>query len=243
VSNEDPVQIHHFADDDEIFSDAALDRFCSLPSVEEHIHSANPILGVHSNLGIAECNNNHRAGAKIKIASRRLQSPSNFVKQGTAERRIRLLMKREARENLSNKPEENKSEAIFTKRSNFSPKVSALGSAGGNALTSAPQPNISCLLQQVSTRKRIQLRKRSESHGYISEQDETDAVDQKICADKSDDSKPVQKLASHKRSLSVLSYVVGCCPVLPVSVIKVVLAIFLFMAFIGLWTARYLVLI
>lgn len=253
VSNEDPVQIHQFADDDEIFSDAALDRFCNLPSVEEHVCFAKPVPGVQSNLRMVEYDN-RRSGAKIKTKSRRQQSPSDFVKQGTAERRIRFQIKLEAWENSSNEAKENKSEAIVTKRSSFSPKVSALGFAVRNSLISAPQPSTSSLSEQLNSRRKIRLKKRSEFRRYISEQDETkpriaetreasEEVDQKISADKSDDSKPVQKLASHVRSMSVLSYVVGCSPVSPVYVIKVVLAIFLFMAFIGLWKSRYLILI
>lgn len=247
------MQIHQFADDDEIFSDAALDRFCNLPIVEEHVYFAKPVPGVQSNLRMVEYDN-RRSGAKIKTKSRRQQSPSDFVKQGTAERRIRFQIKLEAWENSSNEAEENKSEPIVTKRSSFSPKVSALGFAVRNSLISAPQPSTSGLSEQLNTRRKIRLKKRSEFRRYISEQDETkpriaeareayEEVDQKISADKSDDSKPVQKLASHVRSMSVLSYVVGCSPVSPVYVIKVVLAIFLFMAFIGLWKSRYLILI
>lgn len=86
--NEHTIQTQFFAGDD-VFSDAAIDRFCRLPNTV--IPPSEPF---HGNHPPAEAENHGvGTGIKIKPQTRRMLPPSsNFVQQGTAPRRIKLQM-------------------------------------------------------------------------------------------------------------------------------------------------------
>lgn len=218
-----PVQIHSFADDDDIFSDAALDRFCNLPSLEEHIYSNKANHAIHSNHMMDEYGN-QRVGPKIKTTSETRESPSNFVKQGTAHRRIRLQLTLEAQEKPSNNA-----------------AVSALGVSDRKSSTSADQTSTSSFLQQLTAQRRIRLKKRSLFKSSNSKNDESKtrvaesrSVPEEVRQKISPDDEHGEKACSQK---TPISYVLGSWPVSAVYMIKAVLAILLFMAFIGLWKA------
>ncbi|KAL9240242.1 hypothetical protein vseg_014486 [Gypsophila vaccaria] len=82
---EQPVLNNTYTDDDNVFSDANVDLFCNLPNEEEFISQNN---FVKAEYGI------HNAEPKIQIRSinrQRASQPTNFVNQGTAPRRVRLV--------------------------------------------------------------------------------------------------------------------------------------------------------
>ncbi|KAK9724169.1 hypothetical protein RND81_05G053400 [Saponaria officinalis] len=81
---EQPALNRAYIDDDNVFSDAAVDRFCNLPNEDEFISRDNI---VKAEYGI------HNAESKIQLRSdnrQRVPQPTNFMNQGTAPRRVRL---------------------------------------------------------------------------------------------------------------------------------------------------------
>lgn len=103
---EQPVLNNTYTDDDNVFSDANVDRFCNLSDEEDEFIPGNNF--VKAGYGI------NNAEAKIQIRSSNRQRtllPTNFVDQGTAPRRVRLVSDFKS---PACKIEENESESTVT---------------------------------------------------------------------------------------------------------------------------------
>lgn len=253
-----------FADDDDIFSDAALDRFCNLPNNagEPMYYFAPP----------EAFNNGHEdvqsrslgTGIKIRTRTRRgdQQDPSSFAEQGAAPRRIRLQMM--SLQPPSIKSEEKDPEATVTDKSCLagqSPppeeilclaELTEETPSGDEEIESnvkhgevvetgikirtrlrRSHPTAPSSVEQGTARRRIRLQMgigALENMRVPDEMNLSEEVGEKISDDKSDDGCD-RKLVKRSKSGVYMKMKVTMMVVL------------LFVAFIGLWKGRNLVLV
>lgn len=283
--NEHTIQTQFFADDN-VFSDAAIDRFCQLPIAEEPMCYFPPSEPFRGNYPAAE-DENRGVGTGIKIrhqTRRTLPLSPNVAQQGTAPRRIKLQMSLQPR---SIKFEEKDlSETTITEQdSSLSPEFAEIDSstvtphdifcvAELTEKTASPketessmndceivqsgtkirthlrrsQPTPSCFVEQETARRRPRLQQRLELQSYTSEVNE---ANEKVCA-ASSSSEQIHKKTSKTDGKSSSGEADGGCDKRLSAyrgwksarhMIKVVLVAILFMAFIGLWKARNLILV
>ncbi|KAH9620627.1 hypothetical protein KSS87_012049 [Heliosperma pusillum] len=85
--SEQPVKNSAYTDNEDLFSDAALERFCNLSNVEDEFFDQNSLVKAEDD--------NYIGGSKIQLRSnerRREAQPTNLVHQGTASRRIHFAI-------------------------------------------------------------------------------------------------------------------------------------------------------
>ncbi|KAL2921612.1 NAC domain-containing protein 14 [Bienertia sinuspersici] len=244
------LQGGRLADDDNIFSDDALHRFCNLPMGDPVYY----IPEQHTNLVKTEDGQvigNNGIKIRTQIRERRLQSSNFAEQQGTASRRLRLQIL----EDEGNEPQLSVSENGFSEL-DLSPSISPSNNYISmedldKSTASTDESEIAKKDEVVETGIKIR------SHGQRSCSSSTNSVEQgnarrrirllkkpafnteaeepkPLAAEKSNLSEevgekqsknPDQKPSSFKRSE-------------PVYMIKVVMIVFMFMACIGLWIAR-----
>ncbi|XP_010671302.2 protein NTM1-like 9 isoform X1 [Beta vulgaris subsp. vulgaris] len=234
--NKEIIQQHTLADDDDIFSEASLDRFLNIPSVKAE--DGNQFVG---NNGII---------IRSHMRGRQMQS-SNFGEQGSAPRRVRLQVNNDEEKHLEFAVTERScSPAAFDLSSTIAPSedVISLADLGENAAghngevvetgikirthLQRSRFGASKSVQQGTAHRRIRLQKRSSNKFKVAEvkplvaevRNESEKVVEKQCAGNSDGG-PDQKCSFVKKSMMV-------------HMVKVVMVVFLFMACIGLWIAR-----
>jgi len=127
--NEHTIQTQIFADED-VFSDAAIDRFCELPIAGEPMCYFPPSGAFHGNYPLAE-DENRGVGTGIKIrpqTRRALPLSPNVAQQGTAPRRIKLQMSLQPPRIMSE--EKDSSETTITEEdSSLSPEFGEIDSS------------------------------------------------------------------------------------------------------------------
>ncbi|KAJ8446394.1 hypothetical protein Cgig2_019287 [Carnegiea gigantea] len=182
--NEHTIQTQFFADDD-VFSDAAIDRFCELPIAGEPMFYFPPSGAFHGNYPLAE-DENRGVGTGIKIrpqTRRTLPLSPNVAQQGTAPRRIKLQMSLQP-PSIKSEEKDSSETTITEEDSSLSPEFAEIDSSTVTReifcvtelteKTASPKETESCMndceIVQCGTKIRTHLRRSQPTPCFVEQE-------------------------------------------------------------------------